>query len=134
MTYILSVLSARFQLENQSAPAWLGSARNLHSSGSLEPENSSSNSSLVRTYLLVCKYSFYKWNKLLTLDITIFGLKMIFWETENCCCFLHFFQYYWHVLVWLLVNLFSKNAISFMACLQFLLVCGIGLQIWEFVK
>ena len=46
MTYILYILSARFQLENWSAPAWLDSARNLHSSGSLEPENSSSNSSL----------------------------------------------------------------------------------------
>ena len=46
LTYILSVLSARFQLENWSAPARLGSARNLHSSAWLELENSSSNSSL----------------------------------------------------------------------------------------
>ena len=46
LTYILSELSARFQLENQSAPARLGSARNLPSSSSLEPENSSSKSSL----------------------------------------------------------------------------------------
>ena len=30
--------------------AWLGSARNLHSLGSLEPENSSLNSSLLFTY------------------------------------------------------------------------------------
>ena len=45
LIYILSVLSARFQLENWSAPARLDSARNLHSSGLLEPENYSSNSS-----------------------------------------------------------------------------------------
>ena len=51
MTYILSVLSARFQLENWSVPARLGSAPNLHSSGSLEPENSSSNSSLVGGFI-----------------------------------------------------------------------------------
>ena len=36
LTYILSVLSARFQLENWSAPARLGLARNFHSSSSLE--------------------------------------------------------------------------------------------------
>ena len=39
-------ISARFQLEN-----WSASARNLHSSGSLELENSSSNSSLLGTYI-----------------------------------------------------------------------------------
>ena len=50
LAYILSVLSARFQLKNWSAPAWLSSAQNLHSSGSLEPENSSWNSSLVVCY------------------------------------------------------------------------------------
>ena len=44
---VMWVLSARFQLKNWSAPAWLSSAQNLHSSGSLELENSSSNSSLV---------------------------------------------------------------------------------------
>ena len=42
----LKKVSARFQLENWSPPARLGSARNIHSSGSLEPENSSSNPSL----------------------------------------------------------------------------------------
>ena len=42
-------LSARFQLGNWSAPARLGSARNLHSSARLEPEKSSSGSSLVFT-------------------------------------------------------------------------------------
>ena len=47
MTYILLVLLARFQLENWSAPARLDLAWNFHSSGLLEPENSSSNSSLV---------------------------------------------------------------------------------------
>ena len=47
MIVVLRKISARFQLENWSAPARLGSARNLHSSGSLEPENSSSNSSLL---------------------------------------------------------------------------------------
>ena len=44
---ICYILSARFQLENQSAPARLGSARNLHSSAWLELENSSSGSSLI---------------------------------------------------------------------------------------
>ena len=43
---IMLELSARFQLENQCAPARLGLAQNLHSSGSLKLENSSSNSSL----------------------------------------------------------------------------------------
>ena len=43
---MLKIISAWCQLENWSAPAQLGSARNLHSSGSLELENSSSNSSL----------------------------------------------------------------------------------------
>ena len=43
---VLKQNSARFQLKNWSVPAWLGSAWNFHSSGSLEPENSSSNSSL----------------------------------------------------------------------------------------
>ena len=57
MTYILSVLSARFQLENWSAPARLGSAWNLHSSAQLELENSSSNSSLLpSTYLCARKF------------------------------------------------------------------------------
>ena len=46
LTYILSELSAQFQLEN-CALARLGSARNLHSLGLLELENSSSNSSLI---------------------------------------------------------------------------------------
>ena len=49
LTYILSELSARFQLENYSAPAWLGLAWNFHSSGSLEPKNSSSYSSLANS-------------------------------------------------------------------------------------
>ena len=35
---VVKKISARFQLENLSAPAWLGLARILHSSGSLEPE------------------------------------------------------------------------------------------------
>ena len=43
---VLKKISARFRLQNWSAPARLGSAQNLHSSGSLEPKNSSSNSSL----------------------------------------------------------------------------------------
>ena len=55
LTYILSEMSARFQLENKSAPARLDSAPNLHSSGSLEPENSSSNSSLEFIYLIKSK-------------------------------------------------------------------------------
>ena len=40
------LLSARFQLGNLSGPAWLGSARNLHSSARHELENSGSGSSL----------------------------------------------------------------------------------------
>ena len=36
--------------KNQSAPAHLDSARKLHSSGSLEPENSSSNPSLINCF------------------------------------------------------------------------------------
>ena len=43
---VLKKISARFQLENWSVPARLDSARNLHSSSSLEPENFSSNPSL----------------------------------------------------------------------------------------
>ena len=41
------ILSARFQLGNWSAPARLGSARNLCSSARLELENSGSGSSLI---------------------------------------------------------------------------------------
>ena len=47
---MMHILSARFQLENWSAPAWLGLARNLHSSAQLELENSSSGSSLRNTH------------------------------------------------------------------------------------
>ena len=47
LTYILSVMLARFQLGNWSAPARRSLARNLHSSAWLEPETSRSNSSLV---------------------------------------------------------------------------------------
>ena len=43
-----SILSARFQLENWNAPA-----RHLHSSAWLEPENSSSDSSLVTTTISI---------------------------------------------------------------------------------
>ena len=56
--------SARFQLENWSAPARLGSARNLHSSGSLEPENSSSNSS---NNQLCNKIKVHRTNKIATI-------------------------------------------------------------------
>ena len=55
LTCILSVLSARFQLENWSGQAQLGSARKLHSSGSLELENSNSNSSLQYIGYFLCK-------------------------------------------------------------------------------
>ena len=43
---LIKLVLKKFQLENLSAPARLSSARNLHSSGSLQLENSSSNSSL----------------------------------------------------------------------------------------
>ena len=56
---------ARFQLENQSAPARLGSARNLHSSGSLEPEKSSSNPSL-RVFYHLSSVSFLHFMKMIT--------------------------------------------------------------------
>ena len=51
--------STRFQLGNWSAPARLGSARNLYSLGSLEPENSSSNSSLVFMALHTKNHNFF---------------------------------------------------------------------------
>ena len=63
LTYILSELSARFQLENQSVPA-----RNLPSSSSLEPENSSSNSSLV----------FSITNSIIQLNIPIYKKRQLF--------------------------------------------------------
>ena len=47
LTYILSVLSTWFQLGNWSAPAWLGSAQNLHSSARLELGKSGSGLSLL---------------------------------------------------------------------------------------
>ena len=46
---IVSSVSAR----KLKCPARLDSARNLHSSGSLEPENSSSNSSLIYGYISI---------------------------------------------------------------------------------
>ena len=46
---VLKKISAWFQLEYWSASARLDSARKFHSLGSLEPENSSSNSSLAST-------------------------------------------------------------------------------------
>ena len=60
--YDLKFLSARFQLENWSAPARLDSARKFQSSGSLEPENSSSNSSLLTRFFGVGLFeiSFFK--------------------------------------------------------------------------
>ena len=54
---VLKKISARFQLENWTAPARLDSARNFHSSGSLEPEKTSSNSSLTVTYAFIHCYT-----------------------------------------------------------------------------
>ena len=58
MIVLLKKISARFQLENWGAPARARSSRNLLSSSSLEPENSSSNSSLLirDTCSLCCNF------------------------------------------------------------------------------
>jgi hypothetical protein len=63
---IVSILSARFQLEN-----WNASARNLPSSARLEPENSSSDSSLD----ICCSFS--------TMFDSFFKLKMLTWMSVS---------------------------------------------------
>ena len=100
MTFLIKVkklllLSARFQLENWSAPARLGSTRNLHSSGLLEPENSSLNSSLVSTGSTI-----RFWHKVKT------WLDQMFWQicqklmlssflSSGDLCLIHHLKLFW---------------------------------------
>ena len=75
---VLKKFSARFQLENWSVPARLGSARNIHSSGLLEPENSSSNPSLVNTHdFMVFIFALYLFG---SICIKLFTCILV-----NCC-------------------------------------------------
>ena len=92
-----------FQLESWSAPARLGSARNLHSSGSLEPENSSSNSSLLLTYYCIHRslclliITYVEVSVINKTDVSFFTFSSVYkyLRSLRISCLTRFFCYEW---------------------------------------
>ena len=78
---IMYILSARFQLENWSAPARLGSAWNLYSSARLELGNSSSGSSLIFAH----NQAYLIWNEMLCCLLFVKKNLRIFVNTFVLC-------------------------------------------------